>query len=136
MNLSPKKRSELRMMFGGKCAYCGCDLPEKGWHADHVKSVQRKMKYVADNRGYGKLIPTGEYYAPENDTEDNLFPCCAPCNIYKGMDTLEIWRKRVLQRVVGVLQRNYPTYRHAVRFGQVRETPGPVVFWFEKYTAQ
>ncbi|HHR4690493.1 TPA: HNH endonuclease, partial [Salmonella enterica] len=37
MSLTKKQRAELRMKFGGRCAYCGCVLPEKGWHADHVE---------------------------------------------------------------------------------------------------
>lgn len=32
------------MKFGGRCAYCGCELPEKGWHADHVQAVLRKSE--------------------------------------------------------------------------------------------
>ncbi len=35
--ISKIQRAELRMKFGGRCAYCGCKLPEKGWHADHVE---------------------------------------------------------------------------------------------------
>ena len=38
MALTKKQRVELRMKFGGRCAYCGCELPEKGWHADHVEA--------------------------------------------------------------------------------------------------
>lgn len=43
MVLTKKQRAELRMKFGGRCAYCGCELPEKGWHADHVEAVYRKL---------------------------------------------------------------------------------------------
>ncbi len=38
MALTKKQREKLRMKFGGRCAYCGCELPEKGWHADHVQA--------------------------------------------------------------------------------------------------
>jgi hypothetical protein len=41
MALTKKQRAELRMKFGGRCAYCGCELPEKGWHADHVEAALR-----------------------------------------------------------------------------------------------
>ncbi len=41
MALTRKQRERLRMKFGGRCAYCGCVLPEKGWHADHVQAVLR-----------------------------------------------------------------------------------------------
>ncbi|HCR5976064.1 TPA: HNH endonuclease, partial [Shigella flexneri] len=29
MALTKKQRAELRMKFGGRCAYCGCELGEK-----------------------------------------------------------------------------------------------------------
>jgi len=35
MQFSKKKRQVLRQMFGGKCAYCGRDLPEHAWEVDH-----------------------------------------------------------------------------------------------------
>lgn len=41
--------------FGGKCAYCGCDLL-KGWHVDHLKPVRREMKY---DRVKQYWVPTG-----------------------------------------------------------------------------
>ncbi|EED4236002.1 HNH endonuclease, partial [Salmonella enterica subsp. enterica serovar Typhimurium] len=44
MALTRKQRERLRMKFGGRCAYCGCELPEKGWHADHVQAVLRKSE--------------------------------------------------------------------------------------------
>ena len=28
MALTKKQREKLRMKFGGRCAYCGCELPE------------------------------------------------------------------------------------------------------------
>ena len=129
LKLTPSQRITLREMFGGRCAYCGADLPDKGWHADHVESIERKMKY---DHGSHRLIPTGKCYKPHNDTVENMFPSCQPCNTHKGPFSLEGWRKE-LETITGVLQRGYPTYRHAVRFGQVIERPGPIVFWFERY---
>jgi hypothetical protein len=135
VTLSKREREKLRMMFGGRCAYCGCPLGEKGWHADHVEPVQRKTKYATNPKtGYGMLVATGEVWCPERDVAENLFPACGPCNIHKGPYSLEGWRKE-LERITGILQRGYPTYRHAVRFGQVVEVAGPIVFWFEKYRA-
>lgn len=111
-------------MFGGKCAYCGVDLPEKGWHVDHVKAVQRKYKWVMDTNGWqGKLVDTGELWSTENDVIENLFPSCGPCNIHKGSYSLDGWREE-LERITGILHRGYPTYRHAVRFGQIQEKRG------------
>ena len=41
MALSKKQRAALREKWGGKCAYCGCDLGNN-WHADHIEAVDRK----------------------------------------------------------------------------------------------
>ncbi len=30
MALTKKQRAELRMKFGGRCAYCGCELSDNG----------------------------------------------------------------------------------------------------------
>ena len=134
MHLSKPEREAIRMMFGGKCAYCGCEL-ERGWCADHVEPVYRKTKYVPtpDGQYSYKLVATGECYHPNRDTKENLFPCCRACNIHKGSLSLETWR-RDLSDLIGVLQRGYPTYRHAIRFRQVIESPGPIIFWFERYS--
>lgn len=133
MNLSKKERSEIREMFGGKCAYCGIELPEKGWQVDHVEPVLRATKWVTDkNTGYGKIVSAGWVNFPNRDSKENLFPCCRACNIHKSCYALESWRK-CLEDLTGVLQRNYPTYRHAVRFGHVIENRRPIVFWFEKW---
>jgi hypothetical protein len=128
MNLKKIEREALRAMFDGCCAYCGYELGW-GWCADHVEPILRK--YVRNTAGHGRLVATNECYHPERDTKENLFPCCRACNIHKGASSLEGWRKE-LEKLAGVLRRNYPTYRHAVRFAQVSETPQPVVFWFEK----
>lgn len=42
MKLTRNQRDILFMKFGCKCAYCGCDLPQRGWHVDHVEPVYRK----------------------------------------------------------------------------------------------
>jgi 5-methylcytosine-specific restriction endonuclease McrA len=113
-------------MFAGRCAYCG-ELLTSRWHADHVEAVNRKMRYDRD-RGF---VPTGELWAPENDRLDNMMPSCPPCNIDKHAMPLEAWRQK-LARSVEVLTNNYPTYRHAKRFGLVSETGASITFYFER----
>lgn len=120
MRLTKAQREEVRMKFGGKCAYCGSDLPER-WHADHMEAVER----TAWGPDKGKMR------RPDRDAIENLMPSCPPCNIDKHAMSLEGWRNK-LARAIEVLANNYPTYRHAVRFGLVAETPKPVVFYFEK----
>lgn len=124
--LTKSEREQVRLMFAGRCAYCG-ELLTSRWHADHLEAVNRKMRYDRD-RGF---VPTGEMWAPENDRLDNMMPSCAPCNIDKHAMPLEAWRQK-LARSVEVLANNYPTYRHAKRFGLVSETGASITFYFER----
>ena len=141
MKLTRQQRSELRMKFGGRCAYCGCELPEKGWHADHVEAVQREWWKRRPKESWAmvgdKPVLTVEkqrvgLLCPENDTLDNLFPACVPCNIDKHCMSLENWRVIVADKV-RVLRDNYKAFGHAERFGLVQEINKPIVFWFEQY---
>jgi hypothetical protein len=139
------------MKFGGKCAYCGCELPEKGWHADHVEPVLRewwkRTKYWKDANGFkhdvvdGRIVRTAVALEkagsgrPQKDVIDNLFPACRACNIDKHANSLEAWRKQMQDRV-GVCRRNYSAFRHAERFGLVVEIKKPIVFWFEEFAQE
>jgi hypothetical protein len=137
--MNKEQRERLRMMFGGFCAYCGCELSDK-WHADHVEPVLRDWKIVRDEDGYPKTKngitvtrSTGRLFRPENDRSENLFPACIPCNIDKGANSLEAWREWLSYRIIEGLRKNSSTFRHAERFGRVTIAPAPLVFWFEKY---
>ena len=80
--ITKAQRAELRMKFGGGRAYCGCVLPEKGWHADHVEPVRRDFEYVLAPVGSGVTHVarnTGKVLHPDLHTIENLFPACAPC---------------------------------------------------------
>ncbi len=126
MKLTKQQRDTLKMMFGGRCAYCGCVLGDK-WHADHVEALQRKSTYM---RGKG-FVATGEAWNPSANRADNLMPACVPCNIDKADCSIDSWRNSIARRV-DVLTRNSTAYRHARRFGLVEETGKPVVFYFER----
>lgn len=130
MSLSKAEREIVRSKFNGKCAYCGEPLPQK-WHADHFEPVQRIAKYV---QGIG-LVKTNELEHPHRDTIENMMPACPPCNIDKHVMKLEDWRGK-LQRACEVLRRNNPTYRHAARFGLLKETNSKIVFYFETIQAE
>ncbi|MDU7496235.1 HNH endonuclease [Providencia sp. PROV147] len=122
------------MLFGGKCAYCGCELPEKGWHADHAEPIVRKTVQDMEAAKKGKLRfkQTGECYHPELDNEDNLVPACKACNIYKGCSGVEEFRQTITRVTVNSLDRTQ-SLRAAKRFGIVTVDESPVTFWFEKY---
>jgi len=133
MKLTPKQRSILRMKFGGYCAYCGCDLPEKGWHADHVEAALRKWEFGPRRQdGARRTIPTGDHRRPENDVMENLFPACAPCNLFKATFSLEGFREQIAEQTERARQYSV-NFRTAERFGQIKVTASPIVFWFERY---
>lgn len=129
MRLTKQQREQVRMRFGGRCAYCGQPLGER-WHTDHVEPVERKLAFVTGPDGVTRMRPTGEVRRPERDCIENLYPACAPCNIDKNSLSLESWRTK-LQRATDVLRAHQPTYRHALRYGLVQETGARITFHFE-----
>ncbi|ECF7068801.1 HNH endonuclease [Salmonella enterica] len=137
MALTRKQRERLRMKFGGRCAYCGCVLPEKGWHVDHVQAVLRKSERCmkAAEKGIFRLKTTGEVFRPEADCPENIFPSCAPCNLLKTTYSLEMFRKQVSLQVERG-RRSSVNFRTAERFGLISVVNKPVVFWFEQYEGE
>lgn len=106
----PKKiRKQVYEKYGGRCAYCGCELEYKDMQVDHVEPV-----YL----GYG------------GDDIDNLMPACRMCNFYKSTFTLEKFRER-LKTIPDRLERDF-TYRMAKKYGIVEEHKEETVrFYFE-----
>jgi 5-methylcytosine-specific restriction endonuclease McrA len=135
--LTKAQRAELREKFGGRCAYCGRPLPEKGWHADHVEAVYRKLEIdeKARAKGQWKLKQTGEVFLPENDALENMHPACAPCNLFKATFSLETFREQIAAQAERARQYSV-NFRTAERFGLVEVKDAPVVFWFERAEAQ
>ena len=116
MKLTKKQRLELSQKYGGRCAYCGCELPAR-WHADHFEAVIR----LAD----------GAVERSENQRLGNYMPSCAPCNLSKGRQTLEGWRDWIAGHV-NSLNSYHPIYRISKAYGLIEETGNPVVFYFER----
>ncbi|ELQ6126734.1 HNH endonuclease [Cronobacter sakazakii] len=137
MKLTKKQRDELRMKFDGRCAYCGCELPEKGWHADHVEPVHRKFEIdeEARSKGQWRLRQTGEFFCPHNDKLENLFPACAPCNLFKSVFDIEEFRRQIAFQAGRALKTSV-NFRTAERFGLVQVIDKPVVFWFEIFLSR
>ncbi|OAT17999.1 hypothetical protein M977_03787 [Buttiauxella gaviniae ATCC 51604] len=136
MAITKKQRAELRMKFGGRCAYCGCQLPEKGWHADHVEAALRKWEFgERQANGTRKIIYSGDHWRPENDVLENMFPACAPCNLFKATLTVEVFREQIAAQADRA--RLYSVnFRTAERFGLVEVIVKPVIFWFEQYQSE
>lgn len=137
MSLNKKQRAVLALKYGGKCAYCGCDLPDR-WHADHVVAVVRKMKAVKTGAYTYKLVSTGEMHYPENDKMANMNPACPECNLYKHSCGIEDFRRLIASGFRSSINRSQ-SLRTAQRFGMITITPAAdaeVIFWFEKYQAE
>jgi 5-methylcytosine-specific restriction endonuclease McrA len=133
-----KLRKSIWEKSGGKCWYCGCDLPEKGWHIDHFEPIGRRppeIKYVYsddDGRINRKREEVKRFPShPERDHIDNLVPACQSCNRIKGMNSIEGFRQQIT-RFVNSLNRYSIQYKFAKRYGLILETKNPVVFWFER----
>lgn len=136
MALTKKQRAELRMKFGGLCAYCGCELGDK-WHADHVEPILRisTQDMKAAEKGLWKLKATGESCRPHLDKPENIFPACQPCNLLKATYSVEMFRKQISLQVERG-RKSSMNFRTAERFGLVEIVDRPVVFWFEQYQQQ
>lgn len=121
MKLTKQQRAELKQKFGGRCSYCGEVLNDR-FHADHVKAIYRD-----------KFCQHG-MFKPHHDTIENLFPSCAPCNLFKMTYNIEQFRHE-LEMQTERAKRSSTNYRTALRFGAIIETQKPIVFYFETYPA-
>jgi hypothetical protein len=109
--LSKAERIEVYNKTSGHCAYCGCEIPFKGFNADHVKCFA--------------------WNGEEADTVDNMLPSCRSCNNYKHTMMLEEFRRQ-LGKIPDRLQRDISTYSIAKRYGMIAETREPIKFYYEK----
>lgn len=65
-------RERIYNMFGGRCAYCGCEMYREEFEIDHI------VPHVKGGR-----------------TPNNLFPACSVCNNAKSTMTIEEFRKHL-----------------------------------------
>lgn len=108
-SLSKRERQTVYDKCGGYCAYCGTEITMKQMQVDHV-------------------IPVG---LNGENTMENYLPACRSCNYIKSTLSLEGFRN-IINRWPHTLARDSVTYKNAVRFGVVTETPHEVVFYFEQ----
>lgn len=116
-SLSMTKREIIFKKYGGKCAYCGCEL-KKSFHVDHIEPLVRNP------------VTGGQKY-PERNKIDNCNPSCASCNNYKHSMSLEEFRTQIgeFTKRLG----NDSKYKIAKRFGLIIEPNNKVKFYFEKF---
>ena len=90
MYLSTRQRNKIKLLYGGKCAYSGTKL-ELNWQIDHVKPLLRNSH-------------TGLIDYPSNNNINNLVPCQALINHYKGPAPLEIFREYLVPDISQLLR--------------------------------
>lgn len=123
-------RQKVFEKYGGRCAYCGCELT-KGWHVDEILPIVRDFTF----NGNGKTIYNGTCQYPERLHIENQNPSCASCNIMKSSEPLESFRNKIAA-FVNSLNQYHTQYKFAKRYGLVVEVEKPVVFYFETLSKQ
>ena len=121
-------RKKILLRFNGHCAYCGCKLEKM--HIDHV-IPQREFEYFIKNQRH---IPEFLKHLTVSDVnhEDNLFPACSVCNLWKSAHSLEQFRFELGEQIKRLNQRS-ANYRIAKKYGQIKEAETIIVFYFETF---
>jgi hypothetical protein len=115
--------------FHGHCAYCGDPLHITKMQVDHILS---KANFLHHIENYWNVPDFLKHLTVDDlNHPDNLFPSCGYCNNWKNGFHLELFREE-LSLQISRLNARSPNYRIAKRFGQLIETPTPIVFYFEK----
>jgi len=126
--LNKKERQFIFDKSNGKCWYCGCELPVKGWHADHLEPIRRYDDLKITEKGVEHFKNCEK---PHLDTIESMVPACKKCNLFKGVFSVEEFRNEISYQVRRA--RDYSVnFRNAERFGLIEITNKPVVFWFER----
>ena len=102
-------RAAVYAKTGGRCAYCGVQIPLEKMQVDHLKAL----------------------FLGGTDDLGNLMPACPSCNHYKSTYTLEGFRA-IIGRAPAILERDNATFRNALRLGIIKISCAPIVFYFEK----
>lgn len=113
-------RQQVFEKYGGKCAYCGCDL-QKGWNVDHIEPAWHT--WTEEEAARHKINKGVECIT-------NYNPSCPRCNKWKSTFTIEEFREEI-QFQIGRLNRYSSNYRLAKDYGLVLENEPKVKFYFE-----
>jgi 5-methylcytosine-specific restriction endonuclease McrA len=122
-------RQEIYDKFGGHCAYCGQEITIKEMQVDHIIPTSFFLAHLKNNSRVPKFL-THLKEGDENH-KDNLFPTCRVCNKWKSAHDLEFFRSEISEQIRR-LNEHSSNYRMAKRYGQISETPSPIIFYFEK----
>lgn len=101
-------RFKIWDMFGGHCAYCGCQISLQNFQVDHIHPQ----------------------YLGGKDIEENYFPACRSCNATKATYTIEKFRQRLIDDILR-LERDSSKFRILKRFGMFEQVKTKLEFYFE-----
>lgn len=107
-------REKVLNKYGGRCAYCGCEITLKNFQVDHIHPKCRS------------------HFKPDLDENrfENLNPACRKCNKFKDAFLLEEFRREISCQVSRLLERN-AQFNRALKYNQLKITESPIVFYFE-----
>jgi hypothetical protein len=123
--MTAKDRQVIFDKYGGKCAYCGCEL-KKGWNADHIKPAWHTWK---DEEVLQRICKTGK---GSNEIE-NYNPSCPRCNKWKSTYSIEEFRTEISKQVER-LKRDSSQFRMALDYNLISISTPEVKFYFEQTT--
>ena len=126
-------RQKIFDKYGGRCAYCGCEL-QKGWHVDELQPVRRNKVWNQVKMRW-EIKKEKPFEHPERLTIENQNPSCASCNINKHSDSLEQFRNNIAAYMKH-LNEISTQYKIAKRYGLIQETGAEVKFYFETIQSQ
>ena len=92
--ISKQQREAVFNKYGGRCAYCGCELTLRTMQVDHIKAVYTSS---LENNG----VET------QDDNLENLNPSCRQCNFYKGTLDIEQFRKKIMTTLYETCQNTF-----------------------------
>lgn len=121
--MTKKDRATVFNKYGGRCAYCGCELG-KNFHVDHIAAHWHNY---TDEQAQRHKINKGA------DTIENMNPACPRCNRWKATFTIEGFRREISLQIER-LNSYSANYRMAKDYGLLIENTKPVKFYFETLT--
>lgn len=95
--MTKEQRNKVFEKYGGRCAYCGCELGRK-FQIDHIIPIFRNDTdedfEKRNTHGQRKLgLVRG------SEDLENLNPACPRCNGWKGTMSIETFRNEIAQQV-------------------------------------
>ena len=115
--ISKQQREAVFNKYGGRCAYCGCELTLRTMQVDHIKAV------------YTSSLENNNVET-QDDSFDNLNPSCRQCNFYKGTLDIEQFRNKIKTILYRTFQSTFQA-KLAKKLGMMKVTQFDK-FYFEK----